>query len=78
MASETSTQGGRIPWVVMGVSGCGKSTVGQALADAYEVSYVEGDEFHPVANVTKMSAGVALNDEDRYEWLRSLGAQLRA
>lgn len=78
MASETSTQGGSIRWVVMGVSGCGKSTVGQALADAYEVSYVEGDEFHPLANVTKMSAGVALNDEDRYDWLRSLGAQLRA
>lgn len=78
MASETSKQVGSIRWVVMGVCGCGKSTVGQALADAYAVDYVEGDQFHPPANVRKMSAGVALNDEDRYEWLASLGAQLRA
>ncbi|WP_229261466.1 gluconokinase [Duganella margarita] len=67
-----------IRWVVMGVSGCGKSTVGQALATANEVGFVEGDQFHPPANVAKMSAGVALNDADRAEWLLTLQAQIRA
>ncbi len=61
----------------MGVSGCGKSTVGRALADTLGVAFVEGDEFHPPANVAKMSAGVALTDTDRGEWLRTLQAQLR-
>lgn len=65
-------------WVVMGVSGCGKSTVGQALATANAVGFVEGDQFHPRANVAKMSAGVALNDDDRAEWLLTLQAQIRA
>jgi gluconokinase len=67
-----------IRWVVMGVSGCGKSTVGQALATANAVGFVEGDQFHPPANVAKMSAGVALNDDDRAEWLLTLQAQIRA
>jgi gluconokinase len=67
-----------IRWVVMGVSGCGKSTVGQALATANGVGFVEGDQFHPEANVAKMSAGVALNDDDRAEWLQTLQAQIRA
>jgi gluconokinase len=61
----------------MGVSGCGKSTVGQALATANEVGFVEGDQFHPRANVAKMSAGVALNDDDRAEWLLTLQTQIR-
>jgi gluconokinase len=66
-----------IRWVVMGVSGCGKSTVGQALATAQGVPYIEGDEFHPEANVAKMSAGVPLNDDDRAGWLLALQAQVR-
>ncbi|QJD94349.1 gluconokinase [Duganella dendranthematis] len=61
----------------MGVSGCGKSTVGQALATANGVGFVEGDQFHPEANVAKMSAGVALNDDDRADWLLTLQAQIR-
>lgn len=65
-------------WVVMGVSGCGKSTVGHALATANAVGFVEGDQFHPPANVAKMSAGVALTDDDRAEWLLTLQAQIRA
>jgi gluconokinase len=64
-------------WVVMGVSGCGKSTVGQALASSQGVSYVEGDQFHPEANVAKMSAGTPLNDEDRAGWLLALQSQVR-
>lgn len=67
-----------IRWVVMGVSGCGKSTVGQALAAANGVPFVEGDQYHPPANVAKMSAGVALTDEDRADWLLALQAQIRA
>ncbi len=66
-----------IRWVVMGVSGCGKSTVGRELADAHGAAYVEGDAFHPPANVAKMSAGQPLDDEDRADWLRALQQQIR-
>lgn len=65
-------------WVVMGVSGCGKSTVGQALAMANGVPFVEGDQYHPPANVVKMSAGLPLNDDDRAGWLQALQAQISA
>lgn len=65
-------------WVVMGVSGCGKSTVGQALAGALGVPYIEGDQFHPPANVAKMSAGVALDDADRHDWLQALAGQIHS
>ncbi len=65
-------------WVVMGVCGCGKSTVGSELARALGVPFVEGDAFHPAANVAKMSAGRALDDEDRAGWLAALAGQLRA
>lgn len=61
----------------MGVSGCGKSTVGAALADATQVVFIEGDEFHPDANVAKMSAGVPLDDQDRAGWLQALADQIR-
>lgn len=57
MESSGSPQDSSRRWVVMGVSGCGKSTVGEALALARGVSFVEGDQFHPAANVAKMSAG---------------------
>ncbi|KQQ40509.1 gluconokinase [Duganella sp. Leaf126] len=61
----------------MGVSGCGKSTVGAALAARNGVGFVEGDAFHPQANVDKMSAGLPLDDDDRAGWLLALQAQLR-
>lgn len=66
-----------IRWVVMGVSGCGKSTVGQQLADACGDKYVEGDDFHPQANVDKMSAGQPLDDDDRRGWLGALKEQIQ-
>jgi gluconokinase len=66
-----------IRWVVMGVSGCGKSTVGVALATALGVNFIEGDAYHPAANVAKMSAGLALTDDDRAAWLLALQAPLR-
>jgi gluconokinase len=76
MESFSSPQEGSIRWVVMGVSGCGKSTIGQALATACGVAFIEGDQFHPPANVAKMSAGLALNDDDRADWLLALQAQV--
>ena len=65
-------------WVVMGVSGCGKSSVGLALADALGAIFIEGDVFHPPANVAKMSAGIPLTDDDRAEWLVNLQNEIRA
>lgn len=61
----------------MGVSGCGKSAVGRVLAQRLGVSYVEGDDYHPPANIEKMSAGIPLDDEDRTGWLMVLQARVR-
>ncbi|NTY63729.1 gluconokinase [Mycolicibacterium sphagni] len=61
------------PIVVMGVSGSGKSTVGAALAQRLRVPFADADDFHPPANIAKMSAGHALNDDDRYPWLEAIG-----
>ena len=62
--------------VVMGVAGCGKSSLGQALASALGCHYIEGDAHHSAANVAKMRAGIALTDADRSGWLQLLGEQL--
>jgi gluconokinase len=64
--------------VVMGVCGCGKSTVGERLARELGALYIEGDAFHPPANVARMAAGIALTDADRQGWLETLAAQLAA
>lgn len=61
----------------MGVCGCGKSTVGEALAAATGGRYIEGDAFHPEANVEKMRAGTPLDDADREGWLVALAAMIR-
>lgn len=58
--------------VVMGVAGCGKSSVGQMLADALGCAFLEGDRHHPAANIAKMSAGIPLTDADREGWLAVL------
>ncbi|GAA6001687.1 hypothetical protein JCM10207_002267 [Rhodosporidiobolus poonsookiae] len=58
--------------VVMGASGCGKSTVGLGIAQALGVPFVDGDDLHPAANVAKMSAGNPLTDEDRIPWLHKV------
>ncbi|MFN5049479.1 gluconokinase [Roseateles sp.] len=64
--------------VVMGVAGCGKSSLGAALAQALGWTYVEGDAFHAPASIAKMRAGIALDDADRAGWLDELGRQLQA
>jgi gluconokinase len=64
-------------YVVMGVSGCGKTVIGSALARSLGVEFVEGDDFHPEDNVKRMASGIALTDEDRTPWLQSIAARLR-
>ena len=64
--------------VIMGVSGVGKSTVGEELARRMGTLFLEGDSLHPKANIDKMSAGIPLNDQDRFPWLDVIGAQLEA
>lgn len=66
------------PVVVMGVSGSGKSLIGSMLAEALGLPFIEGDRLHPQANVTKMSAGIPLSDEDRWPWLDRVGEELTA
>jgi len=62
--------------VVMGVSGSGKSTVGAAVAQRLRVPFADADDFHPAQNIAKMTAGRALDDEDRYPWLEAIGGWL--
>ena len=65
-------------WVVMGVSGCGKSEVGQRLANALGVRFLEGDAYHSATNVAKMAAGIPLDDDDRADWLCALQDEIAA
>jgi len=64
--------------VVMGVSGSGKSTVGAAVAQRLRVPFADADDFHPPANIAKMTAGQALDDDDRRPWLEAIGEWLAA
>jgi gluconokinase len=66
------------PIVVMGVSGSGKSTVGAALAQRTRVPFADADDFHPPANIQKMTSGQPLTDDDRYPWLEAIGEWLGA
>ena len=58
--------------IVMGVSGCGKTTVGRLLAEQLGWSYIESDEYHSPNDIEKMSSGIPLNDKDRWPWLKRL------
>ncbi|KJF75360.1 gluconokinase [Agrobacterium arsenijevicii] len=60
----------------MGVSGSGKSTVAEELAEKLGIAFIEGDKLHPKSNVDKMSEGIPLTDEDRWPWLDLIGAEL--
>ena len=64
-------------YVVMGVSGSGKSLIGAAFARALGVDFVEGDQYHSAENVRRMKVGIPLTDKDRETWLRSLAGRLR-
>ena len=64
--------------VVMGVSGSGKSTVGAAIAQRLRVPFADADDFHPAANIAKMTAGEPLDDHDRHPWLEAVGEWLAA
>jgi gluconokinase len=74
-ASPPPYEGARIV-VVMGVSGSGKTVVGEVLARKLHAPFLDGDDYHPPANVAKMSAGTPLTDEDRWPWLQKLGEAL--
>lgn len=63
--------------IVMGVSGCGKTTVGQQLADRLGWPFFDGDAFHPPANIDKMSRGIPLTDDDRWGWLAAIADRMR-
>ncbi len=62
--------------VVMGVSGSGKSTIADRLAERVKWTYEDGDRFHPASNVAKMSAGQPLTDEDRWPWLQAIADEI--
>lgn len=62
--------------IVMGVCGCGKSSVGAAIAERLGLPFIEGDVLHPKSNVEKMSRGEPLNDEDRWPWLEIIGRRM--
>ncbi|HKT30492.1 gluconokinase [Dyella sp.] len=64
--------------VIMGVTGCGKSTIAAAIGERTGACIIEGDAFHPPENVRKMSTGIALTDEDRQGWLEHLAQEIAA
>lgn len=64
--------------IVMGVSGCGKSTVGLKIADEMHANFIEGDDLHSESNIAKMKAGIALTDADRVDWLHSIHEAIKA
>ena len=57
---------------IMGVSGCGKTTIGKLLSNEMKIPFFDGDDYHSIENITKMSSGKSLNDEDRFGWLKTL------
>ena len=64
-------------YVVMGVSGCGKTRIGANFAKAMGIAFIEGDDYHPPENVRRMSSGIPLTDDDRAGWLQLLAARIR-
>jgi carbohydrate kinase (thermoresistant glucokinase family) len=63
-------------YVLMGVSGCGKTSVGERLAERRALTFIDGDALHPQANIDKMASGTPLDDADRAPWLARVGAAL--
>jgi carbohydrate kinase (thermoresistant glucokinase family) len=63
-------------YIVMGVSGCGKSTIGERLGKELSLPFYDADDFHPIENITKMASGKPLNDADRAPWLQLLAEKI--
>lgn len=76
MPAEQQQTAETVPIVVMGVSGSGKTSVGEGLAKRLGLRFRDADEFHPPANIAKMSAGIPLTDADREPWLDAIGKAL--
>jgi gluconokinase len=76
--SVVETREGALNYIVMGVSGSGKSLIGSRFARALGLEFVEGDTYHSPENVSRMSAGIPLTDEDRQAWLAAIAARLDA
>ncbi|CAD6504643.1 BgTH12-00150 [Blumeria graminis f. sp. triticale] len=70
--SSATSNSKQFIWLLTGPAGCGKSTIGMFLAQAMNLPYIEGDEFHSTTNIEKMSQGIPLKDADRWDWLASL------
>lgn len=66
----------RSSYVIMGVSGCGKSSIGRALAGRLGLTFLDGDDLHPAANIAKMARGEPLDDADRLPWLGIVASRL--
>ena len=64
-------------YIVMGVSGCGKTTIGNLLAREKQIPFFDADDFHPAANIKKMKGGTPLNDDDRLPWLQILSEKIK-
>lgn len=65
-------------FIVMGVAGCGKSSIGDGVAKHFDAIFLEGDAFHPQSNIDKMSNGEPLNDDDRWPWLKIISQEMAA
>ena len=77
-SADTSQSAPGLPIVVMGVQGCGKSTVGRGIADALGIRFADGDDLHSAAARAKMAAGHPLIDEDRLPWLTHIAQTMAA
>ncbi len=62
--------------IIMGVSGCGKTTIGKVLAKELLIPFYDGDDFHPKENIKKMTSGIPLTDSDRFPWLEILANKI--
>ncbi|KAI5800114.1 P-loop containing nucleoside triphosphate hydrolase protein [Geopyxis carbonaria] len=62
-------------WIITGPAGCGKSSVALHLAKKLNLPYIEGDDYHPEANIEKMANGIPLTDDDRWDWLETIRNQ---
>jgi len=67
----------KVIYVVMGVSGSGKSLIGAKLAHTLGLDFLEGDDFHPTSNIQRMASGIPLTDDHRAEWLNTIAKRIR-